>query len=105
MGNITKKDLVEEIANRTGLTQVDTKIVLETFLESIAKALGSKRNIEIRGFGRFKVKEKKARVARNPHTGEVVNVKAGLKPIFEASKELKSKLNTNLMGTQEETNT
>lgn len=97
MSNVTKKDLVEEIANKTGLTQVDTKIVVETFFESIAKALGSGRKIEIRGFGRFKVKEKRARTARNPHTGEAVHVKASLKPIFEASKELKTKLNKSLM--------
>ncbi len=46
------------------------------------------RNIEIRGFGRFKVKEKKARIARNPRTGESVNVEAGVKPVFQASKDL-----------------
>ncbi len=104
MGNVTKKDLVEEIANRTGLTQVDTKIVVETFFESIAKALGSGRKIEIRGFGRFKVKEKRARMARNPHTGEAVHVKASMKPVFEASKELKSKLNQSLMAPSQEGN-
>ena len=86
MGNVTKKDLVEEIANRTGLTQVDTKIVVETFFESIAKALGSGRKIEIRGFGRFKVKEKRARMARNPHTGEAVHVKASMKPVFDSGR-------------------
>jgi nucleoid DNA-binding protein len=89
MGNITKKDIVEDIALRTGLTQVDTKIVIECFLDAITRSLVSRRNIEIRGFGRFKVKEKKARVARNPRTGEPVEVKSGLKPIFEASRELK----------------
>lgn len=98
MSNVTKKDLVEEIANRTGLTQVDTKIVVESFFEAISKALGSGRNIEIRGFGRFKVKQKKARIARNPHTGEAVHVKASVKPVFEASKDLKTKLNDTLMG-------
>jgi nucleoid DNA-binding protein len=97
MSNITKKYLVEEISNRTGLTQVDTKIVVESFLEAISKALSGGRNIEIRGFGRFKVKEKKARTARNPHTGESVQVEAGVKPVFEASKELKKKLNDILM--------
>jgi DNA-binding protein HU-beta/integration host factor subunit beta len=73
---------------------------VESFLESISKALSKGRKIEIRGFGRFKVKQKKARVARNPHTGDVVQVKAGVKPVFEASKELKVKLNDILMGSQ-----
>jgi DNA-binding protein HU-beta/integration host factor subunit beta len=93
MGNVTKKKLVEVIANRTGLTQVDTKIIIENLLETISKFLQNGRNIEIRGFGRFKVKKKKGRIARNPRTGETVNVKEGLKPIFEASKELKKKVN------------
>jgi len=96
MGNVTKKDIVEEIAMRTGLTQVDTKIVVECFLDAIAKSLIEGNNIEIRGFGRFKVKEKKGRMARNPRTGEPVEVKPGIKPTFEPSKELKIFLNHNL---------
>jgi DNA-binding protein HU-beta/integration host factor subunit beta len=93
MPNITKKDIVEEIALRTGLTQVDTKIIVECFLDSIAQAMIAGNNIEIRGFGRFKVRSKKARTARNPRTGEPVFVEAGIKPVFEASKELKKYLN------------
>lgn len=93
MGNITKKDLVEKIAEHTGLTQVETKIVVESFLDSVAKALQSGQNIEIRGFGRFKVKEKRARTARNPRTNEYIEVGAGFKPVFEASKELRKRVN------------
>ena len=86
MANVTKKDLVELIAGKTGLTQVDTKVIVETLFESVARSLQEGNNIEIRGFGRFKIKKKKERVARNPRTGASVNVKEGLKPIFEASK-------------------
>jgi nucleoid DNA-binding protein len=93
MGNITKKDLVEKISDTTGLTQVDTKIVVESLLESISKALQQGRNIEIRGFGRFKIKERKARSARNPRTNEHIQVQAGFKPVFEASKELRKRVN------------
>ncbi|MGL1903822.1 MAG: HU family DNA-binding protein [Fibrobacterales bacterium] len=98
MSNVTKKDIVEEIAMRTGMTQVDTKIVIECFLDSIANAMVGRNNIEIRGFGRFKIKEKKARIARNPRTGEPVQVEAGVKPVFEASKDLKKYLNENVVG-------
>ncbi len=94
MSNITKKDLVERISEKTGLTQVDTKIVIESFLDSVSKALQNGRNIEIRGFGRFKIKEKKARTARNPRTNEHIQVEAGHKPIFEASKELRNRVNS-----------
>ena len=101
MGNITKKDLVERIAERTGLTQVDTKIVVESFLEALSQALQSGRNIEIRGFGRFKIKSKKARVARNPRTNEHIQVEAGFKPIFEASKDLRKRVDTGYWQRQE----
>ena len=93
MSNVTKKEIVETIASQTGITQVDTKIVVESFLVAIADALKNNRNIEIRGFGRFKIRHKKARQARNPRTGEKVFVDAGLKPVFEPSNELKKFVN------------
>jgi nucleoid DNA-binding protein len=93
MGNITKKDLVEKISDVTGLTQVDTKIVVESFLEAVAQALQLGTNIEIRGFGRFKIKQKRSRIARNPRTNEHINVEAGVKPVFESSKELRKRIN------------
>jgi DNA-binding protein HU-beta/integration host factor subunit beta len=95
MKNITKKDLVEQIAERkrTGLTRVDTKIIVECFLDSISQALQDGKNIEIRKFGRFKTKKKNARRARNPRTNEYIYVGAGYKPVFEASKELRKRIN------------
>ena len=92
MSNITKKDLVEKISERTGLTQVDTKIVVESFLDSIARALENGDNIEIRGFGRFKIKKRNARLARNPRTSEKIQVTEGFKPIFESSRELRTRV-------------
>jgi DNA-binding protein HU-beta/integration host factor subunit beta len=97
MENVTKKDLVERIADKTGLTQVDTKIVIESFLDSLSQALQKGTNIEIRGFGRFKIKRKRARNARNPRTNEYIRVEAGFKPIFEASRKLRKRVNSALM--------
>lgn len=91
--NVTKREIVESIAEKVGLTQVDTKIVVESFLEAIADSLQRGKNIEIRGFGRFKVKKKKARIARNPRTNQQIQVEAGVKPIFEASRELRDRIN------------
>ena len=93
MPNVTKKDIVEEIARRTGLTQAETKAVLEGLLDAISSSLRDGRNIEIRGFGRFKVRPRRARTARNPRTGDLVQVEGGVKPVFEASRELKTLLN------------
>jgi DNA-binding protein HU-beta/integration host factor subunit beta len=93
MVNVTKKDIIEMISNATGLTQIDTRIVLESFLENISKFLREGKNIEIRGFGRFKIKERKARVARNPLTNEAVQVPAGYKLVFQASREMRHRIN------------
>lgn len=92
--NITKKDIVEDISLRTGLTQVETKTIVESFLDALIKGLIQGNNIEIRGFGRFKLKNRKERIARNPRTGETVKINAGTKPIFEASKDLIKSLNS-----------
>jgi len=91
--NITKKDIVEDIALRTGMTQVETKVIVENFLDALIKGLMEGNNVEIRGFGRFKLKNRKERTARNPRTGEVVMINAGTKPVFEASKELIRSIN------------
>ena len=98
--NITKKDIVEDISLRTGLTQVETKTIVESFLDALVKGLMQGNNIEIRGFGRFKLKERKQRSARNPRTGETVVINAGTKPIFEASKELIKSLNDILVAAE-----
>jgi DNA-binding protein HU-beta/integration host factor subunit beta len=100
MSNITKRDLVERISEKTGLTQVDTKIVIESFLEAISHALEKGRHIEIRGFGRFKIKKKNPRLARNPRTGEQIHVDETFKPIFKASNELRKRVNESQMSLQ-----
>ena len=94
--SVTKKHIVIEISNRTGLTQVDVGIIVEELLASISRALTAGNNIEIRGFGRFKLKERVAHIARNPRSGEKVEIKAGIKPVFRASRELKNRVNKGL---------
>jgi len=93
INNITKKDLVDEISSRTGLPQLEIKKVVECFLDSVARSLIEGNNIEIRGFGRFKIRNRNGYKARNPRTGEQIDVEAGKKPVFEPSKELKKVLN------------
>jgi DNA-binding protein HU-beta/integration host factor subunit beta len=91
--NVTKKDLVNEISSRTGLPQAETKKIVECFLDSVARSLIGGSNIEIRGFGRFKIRDRSGYKAHNPRTGEPINVIAGKKPVFEPSKEWKKELN------------
>ena len=96
---MTKADIVDVIASGTGLTKVETEAVVDGFIQTVIASLRDGKNIEIRGFGSFKVKKRKGRMARNPRTGEQVPVQDHYVPIFKVSKELKSVANENLMKT------
>jgi DNA-binding protein HU-beta len=87
---MTKADIVEKIASGTGLTKLETEAIVEGFLNTVIGALREGRGIEIRGFGSYRVKKKKARYARNPRTGEKVYVGDHFVPMFKFSKDFKS---------------
>jgi len=90
---MTKTDIIELVAEKTGLTMKDVKIVVELFLEDVKKCLVEGNHLEIRGFGTFKVKNHKAKKARNPKTGQEVIVPARKKAFFKVSRELNKMLN------------
>ncbi len=96
MANTTKHDLIASVSKFTGLTQADTKIVVEEFLETVAKYLEENQTIEIRGFGTFYTKERKPRPARNPKTGEVVPLERRMVPLFKYSNEMKKQISDRL---------
>jgi DNA-binding protein HU-beta len=96
---VTKADIVDIIASGTGLTKVETEAVVDGFIQTVIASLRDGKNIEIRGFGSFKVKKRKGRMARNPRTGEQVPVEDHYVPIFKVSKELKTVVNDNLKRT------
>ena len=87
---MTKADLVEAIATETGVSKNHTAIIVDGMLDAICRALSDGKHLEIRGFGTFKVRERRARRARNPRSGTEVMVPAKLVPVFKPSKELKS---------------
>ena len=91
--NITKTELVDEIASQTGFTQVKTNVIVEGLIDAVTNSVIEGSNIELRGFGRFKNKQRKERRTRNPKTGELVNIPAKVRPVFEPSKELIEKIN------------
>ncbi len=93
---MTKADIVDIIASATGLTKVETEAVVDGFISTVISAMKDGKNIEIRGFGSFKVKKRKGRVARNPRTGEQVMVDEHFVPVFKVSKEMKLVVNENL---------
>jgi integration host factor subunit beta len=73
-GTVTKKDLVNRIAERTGETKVVTKNIIQMFLDEIIKELAAGNRLEFRDFGVFEVKPRRARRAQNPRTLEKVSV-------------------------------
>jgi integration host factor subunit beta len=90
---MTKADLVEEVAKVTELTRKDSEVIVDTLFESVIKALRAGDKLEVRGFGSFRVRQRNARVGRNPKTGEKVEVPAKRVPYFKPSKELKDVIN------------
>jgi integration host factor subunit beta len=90
--NATKHDLIVDVSKSTGLTQADTKIVIEELLGIIAEILEKGNSIEIRGFGTFYTKVRKPRPARNPKTGEVVPLLKRIVPLFKYSTEFKGSI-------------
>ncbi len=87
---MTKADIVDRVAEGTGLTKLETEAVVEGFFSTVIIALKEGHGIEIRGFGTFKVKKKNSRMARNPKSGQQVFVPEHFVPTFKFSKEFKA---------------
>ena len=91
---MTKADLVEQVADAIGprVTKKECGLVVNAFLDAVKDALARGDGIELRGFGTFKVRHRKARKARNPRTGEAVEVPARDVPVFKPSRHLRSRV-------------
>ena len=91
---MTKADLVEQVADAIGpgITKKDCALVVDGFLNAVKQALAEGQNIEIRGFGTFKVRDRKSRMARNPRTGDPVAVPSRSVPVFKPSKHLRARV-------------
>jgi len=90
---MTKADLVEEVTKLGDLTRRDSEVIVETIFDSVIGALRSGDKIEIRGFGSFRIRQRKPRIGRNPKTGTRVEVPAKKVPYFKPSKELRDLVN------------
>jgi nucleoid DNA-binding protein len=89
---MTKADLVQLASEAIGpgITKKDCAVVVDAFLNAVKDAMAEHKNIEIRGFGTFKVRERKSRLARNPRTGDPVEVPPRAVPVFKPSKDLRA---------------
>jgi integration host factor subunit beta len=90
---MTKADLVEEVTQLGDLTRRDGEVIVDTIFESVINALKTGDKIEIRGFGSFRIRQRKPRIGRNPKTGAKVEVPAKRVPYFKPSKELRDLVN------------
>lgn len=90
---MTKADLVELLATRADCSRATSQLMINTRFKSLAEALDAGEKVELRGFGSFRLKVRNARNARNPKTGEKVNVGKKIVPAFRAGRALKSAVN------------
>jgi len=90
---MTKRDLIDEIVRMfPSYSGRDAEVIVNAVFEAMTEALCSGERIEIRGFGSFVVKQRRAREGRNPKTGDIVAVAAKRVPFFKVGKELKQRV-------------
>jgi DNA-binding protein HU-beta len=87
--SVSKSDIVSRVAEETGHTKTLVSAVVDATITQIGQALVEGEDVRLHAFGTFAVKETKARQARNPMTGDIVDVPAGRKVSFKPSSELK----------------
>ena len=89
---MTKKEIVKQISETLGMTQLKTKEIVQQTFDAIVDTLLAEKRIELRNFGVFEVKRRKARKARNPRTGERVDVEPKFVVTFKPGKEMEEKV-------------
>src|SRR3984893_11873482 len=92
MKTVTKKEIVKQISEHIGLTQLKTKEIVQQTFDAIVDTLIEVGRIELRNFGVFEVKKRKPRKARNPRTGERVDVPSKNVVTFKPGKEMEERL-------------
>ena len=89
---MTKKEIVKQISDQIGLTQLKTKEIVQLTFDAIVETLLADKRIELRNFGVFEVKLRKARKARNPRTGDKVDVPPKFVVTFKPGKEMEERV-------------
>ncbi len=89
---MTKKEIVKTISDKTGLTQLQIKEIVQLTFDGIVETLLEEGRVELRNFGVFQVKSRKARRARNPRTGRQVDVPEKFVVTFKPGKEMEARV-------------
>ena len=90
---MNKADLIDAVAENSDLTKTSAARALDSAIENITNALKGGNSVTLVGFGTFTVRQREARMGRNPRTGEAIQIKASRVPGFKAGKALKDALN------------
>ena len=91
---MTKAELVDQVAATVQLPKNKTEAVITAFLQGIVDSLQAGDNVELRGFGRFRLRHRRARAGRNPRTGDTVQIAAKAVPTFAAGKAFQETVQT-----------
>jgi integration host factor subunit beta len=91
---LTRAELIAELAaSNPHLRTADAELIVTTIFDQITAALARRERVELRGFGAFTVKQRNARIGRNPRTGKVVAVEEKTRPHFKVGREMLRRLN------------
>ncbi|WP_025270173.1 HU family DNA-binding protein [Hippea sp. KM1] len=90
---MTKAELIEKVAEKTGATKSQTKKIIDAALETIMEAVAAGEKVGFAGFGTFYVSKRSARMGRNPRTGEKLQIEAFNLPSFKCGRIFKEKVN------------
>jgi DNA-binding protein HU-beta len=91
---MTKNDLADKVAERTGLPASQARQALDAAIDTVSDELAAGGEVALAGFGKFSVSHRSARQGRNPATGETINIAASKAAKFSAASALKSRLNS-----------
>ena len=86
---MSKTELIAQVAEKTGLSKKDTESIINAAVDTIASTMAQGDKVQLSGFGIFEVKDRQARVGRNPKTKEAIEIPASRQPVFKPSKALK----------------
>ena len=89
---MNKTELITVAAEKSGMTKKDAERVVNAALDAITATLAEGGRVQLSGFGIFEVKEREARIGRNPRTKEQISIPASKTPVFKAGKALKEKV-------------
>lgn len=89
---MTKAEIIRILADKIGLTRREAAEVLAVVLDGVVEAIKGGEKVELRGFGSFRTRKRRARTGRNPRTGEKVKVAPKLVPYFKPGKQLRAVL-------------